>query len=111
MTSRRVQEIILRLPGLNLPEKSEFVAWAQLVELTSVQPGQMAELMELGWIDPCRTGADDYLFRLKDVYRIHKLMRLMNDLDLTLSSGSIVVDLLERIEELEKEIEELRRLI
>ena len=111
MTSRRVREIILRLPGLNLPEKSEYVAWAQLVELTAVQPAQVAELVELGWIEPGRTGADDYLFRLRDVYRIHRLMRLVKDLDLPLSSGSIVVDLVERIEELELEIEELRRLI
>ena len=101
----------MRLPGLNLPERSEYVAWAQLVELTSIQPAEVAELVELGWINPTTTRAEEYLFRLRDVYRIHKLMRLVNDLDISFYGGSIIVDLLEKVEEMEKEIEELRRLV
>lgn len=111
MSHKRLREMMMQLPGLNLPKRSEYVAWAQLVELTSIQPGEVAELVELGWINPQKTSADEYLFRLRDVYRIHKLMRLVNDLDMTFNSGSIVVDLLERIEELEKEVEELKRLV
>lgn len=102
---------MMQLPGLNLPERSEFVAWAQLVELTSIKPGEVAELIELGWISPQKTNAEEYLFRLRDVYRIHKLMRLVNDLEMSFNSGSIVVDLLDRVEELEKEVEELKRLV
>ena len=101
----------MHLPGLNLPERSEYVAWAQLVELTSIQPGEVAELVEIGWITPTTTRAEEYLFRLRDVYRIHKLMRLVKDLDISFYGGSIIVDLLEKVEELEKEIEELRRLV
>ena len=111
MPTKRLQQMIMRLPGLNLPERSEFVAWAQLVELTSIQPGEVAELVELGWINPKKTSAEEYLFRLRDVYRIHKLMRLVHDLDVSFNSGSIIVDLLDRIEELEKEVEELKRLV
>ncbi len=101
----------MQLSGLNLPEPSEFVAWAQLVELTSIEPGEVSELIELGWISPQKTNAEEYLFRLRDVYRIHKLMRLVKDLGMSFNSGSIVVDLLDRIEELEKEVEELKRLV
>jgi len=111
MTTKRLAKIMMRSPGLNLPERSEYVAWTQLVELTSIEPSQMAELVDLGWITPARTGAAEYLFRLRDVYRIHKLMRLVKDLDISFDGGSIIVDLLERIEELEKEIEELKRLV
>jgi chaperone modulatory protein CbpM len=111
MTHNRLREMMMQLPGLNLPERSELVAWAQLVELTEIQPGEVAELIELGWINPQKTSAEEYLFRLRDVYRIHKLMRLVNDLDMSFNSGSIVVDLLERVEELEKEVEELKRLV
>ena len=111
MPSKRIREMMMQLPGLNLPEPSEYVAWAQLVELTSIEPGQVAELVELGWINPGKTASDEYLFRLKDVYRIHRLMRLVNDLEVTLDSGSIIVDLIGRVEELEKEVEELRRLV
>ncbi|WP_319468184.1 chaperone modulator CbpM [uncultured Pseudodesulfovibrio sp.] len=110
MTSDRLKQM-MRIPGLNLPERSEYVAWAELVELTAIEPAEMAELVDLGWINPTRTCAEDYLFRLRDVYRIHKLMRLVKDLDVSFNSGSIIVDLLERVEELETEIEELKRLV
>lgn len=111
MTTKRLRNMMMQLPGLNLPEPSEFVAWAQLVELTSIKPGQVNELIELGWIKPTRTGAEEYLFRLRDVYRIHKLMRLVHDLEISFNSGSLIVDLLDRVEELEKEVEELKRLV
>ena len=111
MTTRKLQEMLLQLPGLNLPERSEYLAWTELVQLTSIKPGEVAELMELGWISPKKTNAEEYLFRLRDVYRIHKLMRLVNDLEVSFNSGSIIVDLLDRVEELEKEVEELKRLV
>ncbi|WP_319582156.1 chaperone modulator CbpM [uncultured Pseudodesulfovibrio sp.] len=111
MTTKKLQEMMMRLPGLNLPERSEYVAWAQLVQLTSIEPADMSELVDLGWISPKRTGAEEYLFRLKDVYRIHKLMRLVHDLEVSVYGGSIIVDLMEKIEELETEVEELRRLV
>lgn len=100
----------MTLPGLNLPERSGLVAWAQLVEVTGITPTGMAELVELGWVEPARTNADEYLFRLRDVYRIQKLMRLCNDLEVTPTGASIIVDLMARIEELEREIDELKRL-
>ncbi|MBI9078646.1 MAG: MerR family transcriptional regulator [Pseudodesulfovibrio sp.] len=111
MTTKRLEEVLMRLPGLNLPERSGCVAWAQLVELTSIQPSEVAELIDLGWISPGKTNANEYLFNFRDVYRIHKLMRLSKDLDVSFNSGSIIVDLLERVEELETEIEELKRLV
>ena len=87
MTTKKLQEMILRMPGLNLPERSEYVAWAQVVQLTSIEPAEMSELVDLGWISPKRTGAAEYLFRLKDVYRIHKLMRLVHDLEVSVYGG------------------------
>jgi hypothetical protein len=94
-----------------LPIRSELIAWTQLVQLTCVEPATVAELLEMGWIDPVRTGAEDYLFRSRDVYRIQKLMRLCRDLEISYGAGSIIVDLLERVERLEQEISELRRLL
>jgi len=95
----------------NLPSRSEYIAWARLVELTRVEPATVAELMEMGWLAPTRTGADEYLFRACDVYRIQKLLRLCRDLEISYGAGSIIVDLLERVERLEQEISELKRLL
>lgn len=109
MPTRKLKQTLLSIPGLNLPERSTYVAWTQLVELTGVTPGAMAELTELGWIEPARTASEEYIFSHRDVYRIQKLMRICHDLEITFTGGSIIVDLLERIEELESEITELRQ--
>ena len=95
----------------SLPIRSELIAWTRLVELTCVEPATVAELMEMGWLDPVRTNADEYLFRSRDVYRIQKLQRLCRDLEISFAAGSIIVDLLDRVERLEQEISELRRLL
>jgi chaperone modulatory protein CbpM len=94
-----------------LPIPSDFIAWTRLVELTCVEPATVAELLEMGWIDPVRTQADEYLFRSRDVLRIQKLQRLCRDLEIPMPAGSIIVDLLERVERLERELLELRRLL
>ncbi|SKA74491.1 MerR HTH family regulatory protein [Paucidesulfovibrio gracilis DSM 16080] len=111
MTTKRLKEILCKVERPNLPERSELVAWAQLVEITRVEPAHVSELLELGWISPVKTRAEEYLFRLRDVYRIQKLMRLCRDLDISVMGASIVVDLLERIEQLEDELERTKRLI
>ncbi len=94
-----------------LPIPSELIAWTRLVELTRVEPATVAELLDMGWIDPVRTRADEYLFRLRDVQRIQKLQRLCRDLEISFAAGSIIVDLLDRVERLEQELAELRRLL
>jgi chaperone modulatory protein CbpM len=94
-----------------LPTPSGLIPWARLVELTCVEPATMAELVDMGWIEPVRTQADAYLFRNRDVMRIQKLLRLCRDLEVNCAAGSIIVDLLERVERLERELAELRRLL
>ncbi len=110
MSTRKLKEMLLKLPGLDLPERSEHVAWAQLVEVTGITPDIMAELAGLGWLDPIKTKTDNYLFTVRDVYRIQKLMRLSNDLEVNITGASIIVDLMARIEELELEVDKLQRL-
>jgi chaperone modulatory protein CbpM len=94
-----------------LPIPSELIAWTRLVELTCVEPATMAELLDMGWVDPVRTQADEYLFRSRDVYRIKKLQRLCHDLEISHAAGCIIVDLIDRVERLEQELSELRRLL
>lgn len=95
----------------SLPIRSELIAWTRLVELTCVEPATVAELLDMGWIDPVRTNADEYLFRTRDVLRIQKLTRLCRDLEIPCAAGCIIVDLIDRVERLEQEVSELRRLL
>lgn len=94
-----------------LPEPSELLAVSQIIEIVGITPGQMAEIMELEWINPIRTNEDEYLFRRVDVLKLEKLLRLVRDLEVSYIGASIIVDLMERVQELEKEIKELKELI
>ncbi|WP_243364045.1 chaperone modulator CbpM [Fundidesulfovibrio terrae] len=97
--------------GAGLPVKSELIAWAQFMELTGLHPSFVGELIELGWLAPQRTQGSELLFRHRDVYRVKKLSRLCHDLEINPVGGSIIVDLVERIELLEKRVRDLERLI
>lgn len=97
--------------GSGLPAKSSLIAWAQFLELTGLHPSFVGELIELGWLAPQRTEGSVYLFRQRDVYRVKKLSRLCADLEINPVGGSIIVDLLERIEGLEKRVRDLERLV
>lgn len=95
----------------DLPAPSELVIWSRFVELTGIHPSRLGELIELGWIFPDKTKEQYYLFHPKDVFRVSKLERLCRDFELSAMAGTIIVDLLERIETLEQQVRELRRLL
>ncbi len=101
----------IRACDAELPEPSALVSWAEFIELTQVHPSRLGELIELGWLEPNRTGQELYLFRMRDVYRTRKLQRLCLDLDIGTAGGTIIVDLLERIEMLETKVRELEGLV
>lgn len=107
MTSRM---LIVQTEG-HMPEKSPKMVWMQMVEQTGIHPMRLGELIEMGWIDPVVTQAREYLFSEADVRRVRKLMRLCRDFELSTLAGSIIVDLIHRIEELEQENRQLRSLL
>ena len=105
MTKSNVVKVVGRMPV-----RSRYITFVEFVDMTGVHPSRLGELIDLGWIDPGRTSDDQYLFCLADVYRISKLERLCRDFELSNVAGTIIVDLLERIECLEQKVRELERL-
>jgi len=88
---------------------SGLVAWSEFVELTGMGEERLRELLELGWLQPARRTGESPLFRQIDIYKARKLDRLCRDFELSSLAGSIIVDLLGRIEELETRLRELER--
>jgi len=91
--------------------RSSLIHWSQFVQRTGVCPCRLGELVEMGWVEVVQTSPDNYHFPEKEVFRVQKFVRLCRDFELPTIGGIIIVDLLERIESLEKEIDQLRRLI
>ncbi|MCH5277940.1 MAG: MerR family transcriptional regulator [Desulfovibrionaceae bacterium] len=88
---------------------SPLVAWGEFVELTGIREDRIRELMELGWLQPGGHTHEAPLFRQIDVYKTRKVDRLCEDFELPSLAGAIIVDLLERIEDLENRLRELTR--
>lgn len=77
---------------LNIHEVSRFVG---------LHPEMIHRLIMLGLIDP-QVEAPDMLFADSVVPRIGKILRLKSDLGVNLAGCGLILDLLERIETMEK---------
>lgn len=91
-----------------LPVRSGLIAWAEFIELCDCPPSLLAELMGMGWFKPAQSASKGDLYRQADVYRVRKLTRICADFELPLVGGTIIVDLLSRVSELERKLGELR---
>ncbi|WP_298067051.1 chaperone modulator CbpM [uncultured Mailhella sp.] len=99
----------IRRAGSFSPAVSAFVAWAEFLDQTGTPAERVRELIELGWLKPSGQSAHALLFRTSDIYRTRKLMRICDDFELPSLAGTIIVDLLDRIDDLETRLRELER--
>lgn len=86
------------------------MAREQFVEMTGISPEHLEEIVSLGWIDARTSASSATMFRDRDIYRVRKLERICGDFELPVIGGTIIVDLLERIERLEKLVRQLDNL-
>ena len=86
----------------SLPVPSTVMVWQEFIEATGIAPERLQELLGLGWIEARTSAAQDFLFRDVDIYRVRKLERICMDFELPAIGGTIIVDLLERIDMLEQ---------
>lgn len=96
-------------PGAEVPAQSSKVCWEEFVETTSILPDVLKEFVESDWVCAERTAQNEYLFQIRDIPRISKAARLYRDFGLTAAGVTIIVDLLQRIEFLEQELQRARR--
>lgn len=95
--------------SVNVNITPQQVAWEEFVEITGVQPEHLQELLALGWIE-ATAPQPPAMFHDSDVYRVRKLERICGDFELPVIGGTIIVDLLERIDRLERLVKELNKL-
>ena len=84
------------------------MAWEEFVEITGVAPERLQELVALGWIESRTSATQVLMFRDADIYRVRKLERICCDFELPVVGGAIIVDLLERIDVLERTVRSLQ---
>lgn len=104
-------EIKIMLKESDPPVRSQLMAWAEFVELGGCPADTMLELLEMGWITPAQSANQADLYSHTDVYRVRKLKRICSDLEVPVLGGTIIVDLLTKVGELERKVQELHAII
>ncbi len=94
----------------SLPTPSKVLAWEEFIEVTGVTPEHLQELVSLGWIETRISASQAQMFHDADIYRVRKLERICGDFELPVVGGTIIVDLLERIDRLERMVRDLHGL-
>src|SRR5579862_4597598 len=69
------------------------------------------DLIEYEIIYPQAREEEDWLFDLSQLQRLKTVLRLQNDLELNLAGAALVLELLDRINDLESKVELLERIV
>lgn len=81
---------------------------AQLVDL---HPQTLRNYEDSGLVVPRRSPGNFRLYTERDVERLRKIVRLTNDLGVNLAGVEIILNLTERLEALQAELDELQALL
>ncbi len=96
--SRRPMNLSLLLP----PERTEPRLTADAVAAAAgIRRGWLDRLIQLGLVEPTTPGGEE--FSAHEFQRIRRMLRLHDDLGVHFFEAGIIVDLLERIEQMEAE--------
>lgn len=91
------------------PVRGSFLALSEVARLLGVHPSLIDRLTALGLIDPVETFPEP-CFDVSTLLRIRSILRLRHDLGVNWAGVGVILDLLERIEQLEREIARLKGL-
>jgi len=106
VTHRELQEI---LSGHILEEDVQLTL-GELSRGCAVQAVHIMELVEEGILEPCG-GRDPMAWRFPgdSLRRARIALRLQQDLDVNLSGAALIIDLLDRVEQLQRQLRLLQR--
>ena len=94
---------------MNPPARAELQLSAdELAAAAGISATTLARLVRLGLVEPVAAGSST--FTAATAVRLRRMLRLRHDLGVNLAGAAIVMDLLERIERLEAELDRLRRM-
>lgn len=88
------------------PQNQNALTLLELACLVGTSRQIIKELLEVELIEPC-SREPEILFAVELLPRVRKIVRLHRHLDISLSSMALVLDLLDRIDDLEERLAEM----
>ena len=93
--------------ALWLSERREF-SLAEFVELSGLTEKELRELVDYGALEPVNLQAEQWIFSAERVIAARTACRLRHDFDLDLHGLALILIYLERIRDLEAQLQDLR---
>lgn len=95
-------------------DNTNVFTWVEFAKEAEVTEERAKELLDIGWLQPINTPSDGEtvlehekaLFHQLDVFKARKANRLCMDFELPSLAGAMIVDLLEKIDDLEARLKE-----
>lgn len=104
---RSTSRITLQLSVVGSPVRGQLrLTSSELAAAVGVSEATLARLVRSGLVEPVSADANE--FTADTAVRLKRMLRLHDDLDVDLAGAAIIVDLLERMERLERDLERLR---
>ncbi len=97
------------LTGVVLDEGT-LVTFAELCKSCDLGGDTVAEMVEIGFLDPTGGGPGNWSFDAGALRRVATAVRLQRDLDVNLAGAALAIELLERIDRLEARLRALKGL-
>jgi chaperone modulatory protein CbpM len=91
-------------------EREHLISIEELSHRCELHQELIEHYIELDLISPVKRGKRGYLFTESAIDKIRRIQRLRRDLGVNLISAGIILNLLEEIEELKKEVARLRNM-
>jgi DNA-binding transcriptional MerR regulator len=93
-----------RFPTTLCRTEPEQFTLERLAAWTGVPPGRMQHYMEYGLIEPTQHVGSQPLFDVACVARLQQIERLRRDLGVNLAGIAVILDLLDRLTALQREV-------
>ena len=80
-----------------------------LAEATGARPTLIARLVRLGLLETVGEATDEPLVPQRAIVRLRRMQRLRLDLGVNFAGASVILDLVERMKKIKRELAEVRR--
>ena len=84
-----------------------FLSVEELAAVAGISVSRLERLVRLGLLEPAAPGASE--FTAATAERLRRMLRLHQDLGVNFIGAAIVVELLERLEQMERELDRITR--
>ncbi len=79
-----------------------------VARLVNLHPQTLRNYEEMQLVVPCRSPGNIRLYTERDVQRLHKIVRITSELGVNLAGVAVILNLTERVESLQAEMEVLQ---